>query len=107
MVSSYDAPVVKPSLDALMGGNPKNYPDKYRVASPVHHLSPGDAPALTIHGRLDDVVPVEQALILDSEMKRTGLRHDLVILKNQGHIFEGSAAEESWNVVYEFFKETL
>jgi len=107
MVSSYDAPVITPFLSALMNGSPVDHPEKYRTASPVHHLSPGDPPVLTIHGRLDDVVPIEQALLLDSEMKRAGLNHQLVILENQGHIFKGNAADESWEVVYQFFKEVL
>lgn len=107
MVSAYSAPVITPFLDALMNGGPDEHPAQYRMASPIHHLSPDDPPILTIHGRLDEVVPVEQALILDSEMKKHGLNHRLVILEDQGHIFEGEAAERSWEMVYLFFKETL
>ena len=107
MVSSYDAPVVTPYLDALMDGSPELYLDKYIMASPIHHLSQDDPPVLTIHGQLDDVVPVEQAFILDSEMKKAGLNHELIILKNQGHIFEGDAAEQSWETIYRFFADEL
>lgn len=39
-------------------------PDLYRKASPIAHVDPSDPPTLTIHGTLDDIVPVEQADLL-------------------------------------------
>jgi len=107
LVSAYDAPVVTPFLDDLMDGNPQTLPELYRQASPVHHLSQNDPPLLTLHGELDDVVPVEQAYLIDREMRSLGLNHELVIFENQGHIFEGDTAANSWLKIYDFFHQHL
>lgn len=107
LVSAYDAPVVTPFLDDLMAGDPETLPELYQEASPVHHLSQDDPPLLSVHGELDDVVPLEQAYMIDREIKKLGLVHELVIFDDQGHIFEGQAASDSWKKIYEFFHRNL
>ncbi len=42
----------------LMGGTPKEYPDRYRFASPIDQLSV-KIPRILIHGDSDEDVPVE------------------------------------------------
>lgn len=44
----------------LLGGTPAEYPDRYRLASPIERL-PMRRPAVLIHGEADKIVPVEIA----------------------------------------------
>lgn len=107
LVSSYDAPIVTPFLDDMMAGSPEEYPEKYKEASPLTYLSDDDPPVFTVHGAKDDVVPVEQAYMLDEEMKKKGMEHEMKILEDQAHIFKGEAARDSWNAIYDFFDRKL
>lgn len=107
LVSAYEAPVVTPFLDDLMNGNPETLPELYQQASPIYHISQNSPPLLTIHGKQDDVVPIEQAHLIERKMQAQGLYHKLKIFKNQGHIFKGETATESWNIIYDFFGENL
>lgn len=62
-----------------------------RAASPIHQLEQAASPLpaiLTIHGDADAVVPVTQARMLDEALRRAGHRHELQVLKGQGHSFD-------------------
>ncbi len=62
---------------------------------------------LNLVGKNDDVVPYEQALILDAKIRACGDLHKLYALENQGHIFNGNAETKSWEVFYKFFDKHL
>ena len=53
--------VVKGPVELLLGGSARNVPERYEAASPLYHVSPGDAPHLLIHGGRDLFVPKDQA----------------------------------------------
>ena len=59
------------------------------AASPIHWIersayAPG---VLTLHGDRDDVVPIEQARLLDASLRRRGIPHELHELEGLGHAF--------------------
>ena len=60
----------------------------FRLASPVHHLSPASVPLLTLHGRRDATVDYVQAEELDRLARERGARHELVLLDRAGHTFD-------------------
>lgn len=60
----------------------------FRLASPVHHLSPASVPLLTLHGRRDATVDYRQAEELDRMARERGARHELVMLERAGHTFD-------------------
>ena len=45
----------------FIGKTAAEAPDLYADASPITHVSKGDAPFLVIHGSGDTVIPVQQA----------------------------------------------
>jgi acetyl esterase/lipase len=55
------------------------------AASPVTYITPDDPPFLIIHGDQDNVVPVEQSLVLDEQLKKGGVRSELIIIRNGTH----------------------
>ena len=64
--------------------------DIARAASPLAWLESRQGvspPVLTFHGDNDQVVPVEQARLLDEALRERGIPHELVILPGVPHAF--------------------
>jgi dipeptidyl aminopeptidase/acylaminoacyl peptidase len=96
--------VVQPFLVALCGGTPETAADAYRAGSPISFLSTDDPPVLTLHGDLDELVPVAQARLLDQKMKAAGLQHELLVLEGQGHAIKSEQADVAF---WRFFETHL
>ncbi|ABW25174.1 alpha/beta hydrolase [Acaryochloris marina] len=62
--SYYDPPFpdpidVKSVLRSFIGGDPKQFPEKYRQASPIHAVKPNLPPTLLVYGAQDHLVEVK------------------------------------------------
>ncbi len=62
-------------------------PAIYRQASPVTHVSAGDAPILIVHGTADETVDVSQARTMAAALARAGVEHQLEIVPDAPHTF--------------------
>lgn len=71
----------------LIGGRVQDVPEKAKAASPITYVSADDPPFLTAHGTKDPLVPYDQALELDTAMKKAGVSHLLTEMTNGGHGF--------------------
>lgn len=100
-------PAVVGLLKALCHGTPESAAETFAQASPVSYVSAGDPPILTLHGDADKIVPVEQAHLLDAILKEAGVPHELVILKDQGHGFQGEAAQTADKAMWDFLAKHL
>jgi acetyl esterase/lipase len=82
-----------------------------RAASPVTYITTDDPPFLIIHGDQDNVVPVEQSIVLDEQLKKAGVPAELVIVKNATHGLGGEnispTLEEITNRISAFLEEHL
>ncbi|MBL9132479.1 MAG: alpha/beta hydrolase fold domain-containing protein [Verrucomicrobiaceae bacterium] len=74
----------------LLGGRVQDKADVAREASPVTHVSAGDAPFLTAHGTKDPLVPYAQAVELDAALKKAGVESLLIEMTNGGHGFRSA-----------------
>ena len=61
-------------------------------------------PFFIVHGRVDDIVPVNQALLLDEALRRVGTDVTLRIIEGAGHDFNQI---HDGDLVYAFFTRTL
>jgi len=50
-------------------------PDRFTLASPIHHLDATDPPTLIIQGTIDDIVPVAQADLLAERLRELGVHY--------------------------------
>ena len=84
---------------------------KLAAASPVTYISPEDPPFLIIHGDKDSIVPVEQAYVLDEQLKNAGVPSELVIVRNGSHSIDGEnispTEEEISNLLIAFLEKHL
>jgi len=60
-----------------------------RSISPAYHASPGDAPALIIHGDADKLVPIQQAQVIVEKLQAAGVPARLVTKPGAGHGWSG------------------
>jgi acetyl esterase/lipase len=54
-------------------------------ASPIAHVSPGDAPFLIVHGTVDVVVPYDQSVRFANRLKQAGVPVELVTVTGGDH----------------------
>ncbi len=77
----------------LLGGPLLANKDAATEASPITHISAGDAPVLTVHGTADRTVPYDQAVRLDTALRKAGVPSYFVAVKGAGHGNFGTAAD--------------
>jgi len=92
----------------LLGGHPRDLPEKARAASPVCHVSPGSAPHLIVHGEADDLVPLHQSHRLRDALADAGVEVTLHVLPDVGHSGEVVyGREDVRGYIVEFFSRHL
>ena len=75
-------------LRAFLGGSPAQHPDRYRAVSAVARAGPSSPPTITVHGRRDRLIPVEQAALLDGALAAAGVAHETCALPATDHSFD-------------------
>ena len=71
-----------------IGGTPEKFPERYRVLSPLYHISAQTPPTIAFHGASDRVVPLDQATTLDQALSKAGVAHETYILPGNDHGFD-------------------
>ncbi|MEX0942323.1 MAG: alpha/beta hydrolase, partial [Pseudomonadales bacterium] len=61
--------------------------DQADAISPILFVTKDDPPVRLIHGDADELVPLEDSEILQAELERVGVAHDLVVIKGGDHGF--------------------
>jgi acetyl esterase/lipase len=69
----------------FLGGTPEELPALARDASPLGFVDAQTVPFLLIHGRLDTLVPPQQAERLDAALRQTGIESKLLIFPDENH----------------------
>ena len=82
----------------LLGGSPKEVPDRYRAASPVD-LVPLGVPQRVLHGANDNVVPIEISRRFVAAAKKAGDDSKLIEVAGAGHFELIDPRSDAWPVV--------
>lgn len=77
----------------LLGGSPQTIPQRYQAASPIESL-PLRAHAILVHGRKDDIVPLEMS---ERFAQKSGAR--LVVIDDAGHFEPVDPRSPAWQKV--------
>ncbi len=78
-------PVAGRALVDFLGKPYDEASEVWKEASPIHHVSPDDAPTFIIHGDQDLLVPLDQSVKFAEAMKKVGVEVQLVVIKGMGH----------------------
>jgi acetyl esterase/lipase len=92
---------------AVSGHDPEQDPAWFKPYCPARNITPHYPPTLLIHGDQDTDVPQEQSLLLAQEMERCGVEHELVVLANRGHGFDGEGDGMQDPVIAGVFERVL
>ena len=63
----------------------------YKDRSPIHKLENIAAPVLILQGKLDKIVPPNQADLLYKKLVKGNTRTELILFENEGHGFRAPA----------------
>jgi acetyl esterase/lipase len=72
----------------LVGRDGSGKVERLRAASPIHHVTPGDAPVLLIHGTEDLWLPAVQSRLFAERLEQAGVKNRLLIVTGARHGFE-------------------
>ncbi len=78
----------------LLGGTISDRQDAAREASPVTHISKGDAPFFTAHGTNDPLVPFDQGKELHAALQLAGVSSLFQEMTDAGHGFKSKVLDE-------------
>lgn len=69
----------------VTGYDPDRQPRAFDAFCPVRNVSKTYPPTLLIHGDKDTDVPFEQSVLMDRELTRVGIKHELIRVRGVGH----------------------
>lgn len=73
------------NIESYIGSSLKANPMAYKAASPVSYVKASCTPTLLFHGKLDDVVPEQQAICLKDKLDEVNVSNKLVVYEDTGH----------------------
>jgi acetyl esterase/lipase len=79
---------LRPAMDAYIGGTPSEFPDRYKILSPVSHVNTQTPPTITLQGETDPIVPVEQVTVLDKALAAARIDHEIYLFPWANHGFD-------------------
>jgi acetyl esterase/lipase len=71
-----------------IGGTPDEFPDRYRVLSPLTHISEKSPPTITFLGSSDRLVATDQAKLLNQALTKASVPHEMYFLPGNDHGFD-------------------
>lgn len=97
-------------VETLIGQPPEMAPELLRRASPVHYVREDGPAVLTVHGTLDQIVPISQARLLNASLEQAGQSNVYLEISSMNHIngeWLGWPAYIYRPVIFEFLEENL
>ncbi len=70
---------------ALLRSKPEKNPELAKLASPITHVTPDDAPFAFIHGTADEIIPYEQSVIMHTALQKAGVDSTLTLIEGMPH----------------------
>ncbi len=75
-----------PRFDEIsIGARPREDPEAYLARSPVAHVDRARTPTMIVHGEVDLICPIGQALEFYQALAEVGVETELVIYPREGH----------------------
>jgi len=92
----------------MLGKTRAEAPELYKLASPTHYADKSDPPVLILHGTADKTVDLKQSEIFAAALKKAGVEHELVVVKDAPHTFHLQPKQQDLRpVVLGFFDKHL
>lgn len=95
---------VPAQLKNLLNATLEVNPNLFFESSPLNYVSSNSAPTLMLHGDQDNLVPVNQAYMLQDKLEEKGVFNKLIVYPGQGHGWGGVDLLDSFDQVEGFIK---
>jgi acetyl esterase/lipase len=95
---------------AVSGWDPHKEPEKFAPYMALKNVTKDYPPTFLIHGDTDTDVPHEQSVLMAAELKRNGVPHRLVSLRNGEHGLQGAdkaQVDDAYQQAFAFLREHL
>ena len=79
---------VEGAMKEYIGGTPDEFPDRYRVLSPLTHVSAYAPPTITVLGSNDRLVSTDQADALSQALGNAAVPYETYVLPGSDHGFD-------------------
>lgn len=94
-------------VNNFIGGTKHEKPREYKLASPVTHVSPGDAPMLLFQGTKDPLVPHTQTYPMLEAMTKSGVPGRVELILGAGHGWGNAEISRTAAGSFAFFDQYL
>ncbi len=79
--------------ELVTGFDPAKNPEVFLPFCPIRNVTPDFPPTMLIHGKKDTDVPYSQSADMSRELEHHGVDHDLLLLPEAGHGFDGQGLD--------------
>lgn len=94
--------------EEMMGGTPKDQPDRYHQASPANFIGQIKGKLLVVHGLRDTNVSPQNSWIAFRDLQRAGIGYDQLLFCDEGHgIYKASNRELLLTRMARFFADAF
>ena len=90
-------PDLRPYSEEMMGGSPKEVPDRYRERSPINYVKNIKGNLLIVQGSKDPNVTHDNVKAVTKALHRENIPYELLIFEDEGH---GIARPKNLEVLY-------
>jgi acetyl esterase/lipase len=99
-----DTSIIPDQLKFILNATLELYPNIFYESSPINYVTSKSAPTLMLHGDKDELVPIEQAHMLQHKLEENHVFNRLVVYPGQGHGWTGKDLTDSFVQVEAFIK---
>lgn len=94
--------------EEMMGGSPKEVPERYHTGSPIHYIQNIKGKLLIVQGAKDPNVSPENVRAVEEELQKENIKYDKLVFEDEGH---GISKPENQKTLLlksvEFFKQAF
>ncbi len=101
-------PDLRPYSEEMMGGTPKEEPERYCERSPINFVGQIRGKLMIVQGARDPNVTPRNVEEVKKRLDKRGIRYDLLVFEDEGHgILKTKNQKVLFRKIVEFFAETL
>lgn len=101
-------PDLRPYSEEMMGGSPRQIPEKYRERSPANFVKNIEGRLLVVQGARDPNVTPSNVEEVEKRLKEAGIRYDKLVFEDEGHgILKPKNRRTLYRAILSFFDESL
>jgi len=101
-------PDLRPYSEEMLGGSPKEVPERYRERSPINHVHQIKGKLLIVQGARDPNVTPQNMEVIKRKLDENRIKYDLLVFEDEGHgILKTKNQKILFKEIADFFTKAL